>query len=123
MIKINNKNIFMANILFFCISFLITLFALLVYYQDIELPIKHKVLNLLVLLFLTLIPFVTAMSFHLNKKSNLNRLAIALNLVGIFIAIFLFSNQFYNQFIFLAFTIITLSCLVNISRLSFARLK
>ena len=123
MIKINNKNIFIANILMFGISFLITLFALLVYYQDIELPIKHKVLNLLVLLFLTLIPFVTAMSFHLNKKRNLNRLAIALNLVGIFIAIFLFSNQFYNQFIFLAFTIIVLSCLVNISRLPFARVK
>ena len=123
MIKINNKNIFIANILLFCISFLATLLVFLTYYQDIELPIKHKVINLLVLLFLTLIPFVTAMSFHLNKKRNLNRLAIALNLVGIFIAIFLFSNQFYNQFIFLAFTIIALSCLANISRLSFARLK
>jgi hypothetical protein len=74
MIKINNKNIFIANILLFGISSLATLLLFLTYYQDIELPIKHKALNLTVLLFLTLIPYVTALSIYYIKKNNFNNL-------------------------------------------------
>lgn len=106
------------NIALLIISSLATLLLSLTYYQDIELPIKHKVLNLLVLLCLTLIPFVTALCINLKNKKNLNRLAIALNCIGIFIAIFLFSNQFYNQLIFFAFLLITSVCLINIRNLS-----
>jgi hypothetical protein len=114
----NRKNIFKMNIALLIISSLATLLLSLTYYQDIELPIKHKVLNLLVLLCLTLIPFVTALCINLKNKKNLNRLAIALNCIGIFIAIFLFSNQFYNQLIFFAFLLITSVCLINIRNLS-----
>ena len=119
----DRKNIFKLNIALLIISSLVSLLLSLSYYQDIELPLKHKVLNLLVLLCLTLIPFVTALSFHLNNIKNLNKLAIAVNCVGIFIAICLFSNQFSNQLIFFAFLLITLLCLINIRNLSFVRVE
>jgi len=123
MIKINNKTIFIANILLFGISFLATLLVFLTYYQDIELPNKHKALNLTVLLFLTLIPYLTALSIYNSKKRILNYIAITFNCIGIFIAISLFSNQFYNQLIFFAFLLITILCLINLRSLSFVRIK
>lgn len=117
------KNTFRMNIALLFFSFLVTLFVIFDYYQDIELLIKHKVTNLIVLLILTFIPNLTAFSIHFQKKRLLNHLAITFNFVGIFLAFSLLSKQFSNQFIYIVFSIITLPCLINIRMLLFARIK